>query len=331
MNDWAPASRAVLVGASAFTTLDDLPAVRANVPALKDLLGDPVLHLAAEHCQTLVDPASSREVSAAVRSAAQEATDTLLIYYAGHGLIDPGTGQLHLAVPDSDRYSVFDTAVPYEWIKRSVATSGATRRIVILDCCYSARAFGVQSESVAALAEIDGTYLMAAAAETAVALSPPGEPYTAFTGELLDLLQGGVASPSQFLDLDAVFDQLTRRLQAKGRPRPQSLCRNSLGSWPFARNNAYQPPPEGHITAPDVARALDATRAGAGAGAGRADRRAERAPPGHRDRDGPHRPATPPGRRPREPVHRPLPGRLPAPRRGRPARPGSRTHRPGKG
>ncbi|WP_185843907.1 caspase, EACC1-associated type [Streptomyces sp. WAC 05379] len=260
MHDPAPASRAVLVGASSFTTLDDLPAVRANVPALKDLLGDPVLHLAAENCQTVVDPASPREVSAAVRQAAQEATDTLLVYYAGHGLIDPGTGHLHLAVPDSDRDSVFDTAVPYEWIKRSIATSSAARRIVILDCCYSARAFGVQSESVAALAEIDGTYLMAAAAETAVALSPPGEPHTAFTGELLTLLQGGVPSPSKFLDLDAVFDQLARRLQAKGRPRPQSLCRNSLGSWPFARNNAYQPPPEGHIAAPDVARALDATR-----------------------------------------------------------------------
>ena len=260
MHDPAPASRAVLVGASTFRTLDDLPAVQANVPALKDLLGDPVLHLAAEYCQTLVDPASPREVSAAVRQAAQEATDTLLVYYAGHGLIDPGTGLLHLAVPDSDRDSVFDTAVPYEWIKRSIATSSAARRIVILDCCYSARAFGVQSESVAALAEIDGTYLMAAAAETAVALSPPGEPYTAFTGELLNLLHGGVASPSKFLDLDAVFDQLVRRLQAKGRPRPQSLCRNSLGSWPFARNNAYQPPPEGHIAVPDVARALDATR-----------------------------------------------------------------------
>jgi hypothetical protein len=260
MHDPASASRAVLVGASTFTALDDLPAVQANVPALRGLLGDPVLHLAAEQCQTLVDPASPREVSAAVRAAAREATDTLLVYYAGHGLIDPGTGLLHLAVPDSDRDSVFDTAVPYEWIKRSIETSGAARRIVILDCCYSARAFGVQSESVAALAEIDGTYLMAAAAETAVALSPPGEPHTAFTGELLELLRGGVASPNEFLDLDAVFDHLARRLQAKGRPRPQSLCRNSLGSWPFARNNAYQPAPEGHTPIPDVARALDASR-----------------------------------------------------------------------
>ncbi|MGW5326998.1 caspase, EACC1-associated type [Streptomyces sp. NPDC004014] len=253
-------SRAVLVGASTFSTLDDLPAVRANVPGLKSMLGDPVLHVGADDCETLIDPATTREVSAAVRAAAQEATHTLLVYYAGHGLIDPGTGHLHLAVPDSDCHSVFDTAVPYEWIKRSVETSRAARRIVILDCCYSARAFGVQSESVAALAEIDGTYLMAAAAETAVALSPPGEPYTAFTAELLDLLRFGITSGPELLDLDLIFDQLTRRLQSKSRPRPQSLCRNSLGSWAFARNNAYKPAPEADTGAIDVARALDATR-----------------------------------------------------------------------
>ena len=52
--------------------------------ALKDLLGDPVLHLASEYCQMVVDPASPREVSAAVRQDAQEATDTLVVYYAGH-------------------------------------------------------------------------------------------------------------------------------------------------------------------------------------------------------------------------------------------------------
>lgn len=253
-------SRAVLIGASTFTTLEDLPAVRANIPALESMLGDPVLHVNGADCETLIDPASTRAVSAAVRTAAEQATHTLLIYYAGHGLIDPGTGQLYLAVPDSDHHSVFDTAVPYEWIKRSVGASRAARRIVVLDCCYSARAFGVQSESVAALAEIDGTYLMAAAAETAVALSPPAEPYTAFTAELLDVLRSGVPSGPELLTLETVFDQLARRLQAKSRPRPQSLCRNSLGASAFARNTAYQPAPEGATVTIDVARALDDTR-----------------------------------------------------------------------
>ena len=170
----------MLVGTSSYSHLDDLPAVQANVPALRALLCGPDAPFRTENCAALVDPATTVEVSKAVQKAAREATDTLLIYYAGHGLLDD-KGDLHLAVPQSDNASVYDTAVPYDWIRRPIESTGAARRIVILDCCYGARAFGVQSESVIDLAEVDGTYVMAAARETAVALSPPGETFTAFT------------------------------------------------------------------------------------------------------------------------------------------------------
>ncbi|WP_323188252.1 hypothetical protein [Streptomyces sp. NBC_00249] len=113
------------------------------------------------------------------------------------------------------------------------------RRIVVLDCCYSARAFGVQS--AAAALEVDGTYLLAAAAETAVALSPPGEPLTAFTGEWLTLLEQGVPGEGEYLDLDTIFTRLRTRLVTNNRPEPHRLCRNQLGQAPFVRNAAYIP------------------------------------------------------------------------------------------
>ncbi|WP_326783069.1 caspase, EACC1-associated type [Streptomyces sp. NBC_00151] len=134
-------SRAVLIGASTFHILEDLPSVQANLPALRSLLAASTGPFHTRHCSSLIDPASAREVSVAIRHAAKEATDTLLIYYAGHGLLDD-RGELHLAIPDSDPSSVHDTALPYEWIRRAISTTGASRRIVILDCCYSARAFG---------------------------------------------------------------------------------------------------------------------------------------------------------------------------------------------
>ncbi len=232
-------SRAVLVGASGFDTLDALPAVAGNLSALGDLLAGELWGLPDGHLTTVAEPRSPSEVSRAVREAARAATDTLLVYYAGHGLIDPGSGELHLAVSGSDPRSVYDTAVPYEWIRRAVERSPAARRIVVLDCCYSARAFGAQSAEMADLAEADGTYVLAAAAETAVALAPVGEPYTAFTGELVTLLDNGVPGLPEFLSLDTVFERLRSALAAKERPAPQSLCRNRLGSLPFARNAAF--------------------------------------------------------------------------------------------
>jgi diguanylate cyclase (GGDEF)-like protein/PAS domain S-box-containing protein len=231
------ASRAVFIGASAFDALDDLPAVPGNVSKLADLFASEVWRLPARHCRRVLNPPSTREASRAVREAAGEAVDTLLVYYSGHGLLDT-KGRLHLAMPDSDPQSVYDTALPYEWIRMAVESSPAMRRIVILDCCYSARAMGPQSTSMAALAEADGTYVLAAAAETAVALAPPGETYTAFTGALVQLLTDGIAGAQEILTLDALFTGLQSILRRQKRPDPQSLCRNQVGQTPFARNPA---------------------------------------------------------------------------------------------
>ncbi|MFB7053996.1 caspase family protein [Streptomyces vinaceus] len=251
-------SRAVLIGASSYSYLDDLPAVQANVPALRALLCGTDAPFRTENCVGLVDPASTVEVSKAVQKAAREATDTLLVYYAGHGLVDD-KGDLHLAVPQSDNASVYDTAVPYDWIRRPIESTGAARRIVILDCCYGARAFGVQSESVIDLAEVDGTYVMAAARETAVALSPPGETFTAFTAELIETLSRGVPGAGELLDLRVVFREVRRRLKARSRPTPLDLDRNGLGATPLIRNSAYVPtlPPPG--TSHDMLHVLEST------------------------------------------------------------------------
>lgn len=233
------ASRAVLVGAGAYQALDDLPAVEHSVEILGELFGrQDIWGLPAEHRRVVIDPQTPRQLSKPVAEAAQEATDALIIYYAGHGLIEPRTGQLHLAVRESDRRSVHDTAAPYEWIRRSIQHSTATRKIVVIDCCYSARAFGVQSAE--ASFEVEGTYLLAACAENAVAIAPPGEPYTAFTGELITLISNGDQEGGEFLDLDVIYKKLRLELGLKGMPEPHRLCRNSLGSTPLVRNTAFR-------------------------------------------------------------------------------------------
>ena len=236
----ADASRAVLIGASEFDKLDDLPAVAANVEVFSALIKGALWGLPPDHCFEVLNPTHSGRASKAIRAAAEEATDALLVYYSGHGLLDSG-GQLYLAVPESDHASVYDTAIPYEWVRRAVERSRAARKIVILDCCYSARAFGPQSAQVVDLAEVEGTFVLAAAAETAVALAPPGDPFTAFTQEMLDVLKGGVPGAPELLTLDDIFSAVRSGLAARGRPQPQSLCRNKMGDFPFARNAAYRP------------------------------------------------------------------------------------------
>jgi hypothetical protein len=139
------ASRAVLVGASRYEYLEQLAAVSNNLRALAGLLCGPLsLQLPARHVSVVEDPAAADTVMGAVRKAAAEATDTLIVYFAGHGLVDSRDG-LSLALPHSESGRV-ETVLPYDWLREVLLLdSRAERHVVILDCCYSGRALGRMS------------------------------------------------------------------------------------------------------------------------------------------------------------------------------------------
>lgn len=113
---------------------------------------------------------------------------------------------------------------------------------MILDCCFGARAFPAMADSgssVADQAEVEGTFLIAAAGETELAMADDGQGHTAFTGELLRLIETGVEQGPPFLDLTTCFNQLVRRLRAKSRPLPQQRTFNFAGNIALARNRAH--------------------------------------------------------------------------------------------
>nr|WP_239068071.1 caspase family protein [Actinomadura bangladeshensis] len=245
----AKGSRAVLIGVHRYDTLDDLPAVEQNLTGLRDVFTDPALWgLAERNCLLVRQPASARTILDTLRKAATEATDALIVYFAGHGLTDPYTDELCLALPDTDPAHSY-TALRYEDVRRVVmhAGGGAHRKVVVLDCCYSGRALvgGMSAtEQVADQAVVDGTYLLTASAETRKALAPPGEPYTAFTGELIHTLAEGVPGGPALLDMETVYRRLHVRLTARSRPVPQQRNRNAGGSIALVRNAVRPADPE---------------------------------------------------------------------------------------
>lgn len=187
-------SRAVLIGVAEYQTLSTIPAVRNNLSALAEaLLSDHVWGLPTEHCVVIKDPTSVADMLDPV-VAAQDAMDTVLFYYAGHGLVDPRRSELHLTTIGSDPQRIY-TAVPYSQVRDALLECRASRRIVILDCCYSGRALGQMADPVSGIVEeasAEGTYVLAAAAENKAALAPPGAQYTAFTAELLNIINNGL-------------------------------------------------------------------------------------------------------------------------------------------
>ncbi|WP_410614110.1 caspase domain-containing protein [Amycolatopsis sp. lyj-109] len=234
------ASRAVLVGVSDYTSLEALPAVANNIETLHRVFTDPDLWgLPNEHCVTLLNPGTVDDVLEAVHAAASEASDALVFYFAGHGLLDDRS-DLYLALPGAAGDRLY-RSVRYDDIRREIV--GTARacygKVAILDCCYSGRALQGGMGGSAELADharVDGTYLMTASAETSLALAPPDEPYTAFTGALVDKLVHGLPEGPDLLDMETLFYHVRVDLQARHFPVPQQRTRNDGKAIALVRN-----------------------------------------------------------------------------------------------
>ncbi len=261
-------SRVVLIGAGSFDHLSKLPAVVHSTAVLGDLLRrKSVWGIPVENYYEIVDPLNPSILSQPIFKAAIDATDALVIYYAGHGLIEPRNGKFYLAVRGSRKESVRDTAVPFEWIREAVESSRANRKIVIIDCCYSGRALGLQSDQVDV--GLDGTYVLTATDENSLAMSPPEESYTSFTGELIRLIKNGVQAEGEFLDLDLIYSEMRKGLRRKERPLPHQFCRDRLSRTPFVRNAAHTSvPSDGRAPSGDAGEVATAGRTGDGAAEG---------------------------------------------------------------
>ncbi|MGN9844238.1 caspase, EACC1-associated type [Nonomuraea sp. H19] len=241
-------SRAVLIGTSEYQyeAMPSLPAVANNLVGLKEALCDhDILGLSPQHCKVINDPTARAHIFTPLLEAASEAKDTLLVYYAGHGQVDQdGELQLALVGTNSDPRHLPVTAVAYNQIRRAVITSSALRRIVILDCCYSGRALGGMSgaqDAIYSTINIEGTVVLTASSKTQTALAYPGEPYTAFTAELLTVFREGLPDQPKLLSIKTIFSQIHSTLRAKARPLPQILNSNTAEDLALVKNRAIKP------------------------------------------------------------------------------------------
>ncbi|WP_175430966.1 caspase, EACC1-associated type [Streptomyces hawaiiensis] len=233
----------VLIGVADYDHLPPLPAVRNNLAALADFFTSaPGWGLPPEHCTVVTDPKQPSEFINPVQQAAAEATDTLLVYYSGHGHLD-----------DELRYSVSVTGsrqdepwtcLPYAWLKSVLIQTRAERRVVILDSCFSGQAHGLMADAADALrvqVATTGAVVISSARHDLPALAPIGETYTAFTGELLQVLTHGIAGGPAEISVDAAYAHVKAALAARGRPTPDRTGTDTSGALLIARNPGFRP------------------------------------------------------------------------------------------
>ncbi|MEU6609963.1 caspase family protein [Streptomyces shenzhenensis] len=237
-------TRVVLIGADEYQNFPGLPAVHNNLVRLAELFtSSHAGGLPAGHCVTARNPAARDDVLDAVYQAASEATNTLVVYFAGHGIRSP-EGSLYLALGHSEPGRKFYKSVAFNDLRTGVLESVAPRKVVILDCCYSGAALegymGVPDEFADQTA-IEGTYVMTASAATQAAMAPVGARFTAFTGELVKAISDGVPDVSGPLDMNSLYRHVSRELASKGMPVPLQRAGDQGHAIALFRNKWKQP------------------------------------------------------------------------------------------
>ncbi|MEU9670496.1 trypsin-like peptidase domain-containing protein [Streptomyces bobili] len=238
----------VLIGCHSFTALGPLPAVENNLTSLRDALANPnVWGVPEDKIEVLAQPSNDYDILSTVQRAANSARDTLVVYYAGHGLTDPLTGELYLALTDSRKEDVLvQRALRFEYLRRLFLSSGANKKVLLVDCCYSGRALlgamgGHDATDAIDNAIVEGTCVITATSETALARAVPGEKFTAFTGVLLDTLSKGLPGAGALLDMETLYGRIRSELKAQSLPLPEMRNRNMAGRICIARNRAPAP------------------------------------------------------------------------------------------
>lgn len=207
---------AILIGSSDYPNDAALPTLRCpsrDVEGLKEVLSSPEYGKFNEIHTFINVPHYKiiKDINFTLRQA--DRNDLILIYYSGHGKLDP-LGRLHLATVDTELDALEGTSIPVASIKNYIDVSRSREIILILDCCYSGRikdAFikggadeqlkgtfikgGVdeQLQQVQGTQEGKGIYILTASTGIQVAQEKEGDKYSIFTKHIIEGIKGGEA------------------------------------------------------------------------------------------------------------------------------------------
>ncbi|WP_084216300.1 caspase, EACC1-associated type [Pseudonocardia spinosispora] len=245
-----PRSRAVLIGTSTYQDhrrLPSLPAVANNLSDLRAALTDRDLgSFDAKYCTLIENPSDQREVATSLADIAATADDALLVYYSGHGVLGSPEHNLNLGLTTTDIDRPEYSSLPFHWVRNELLRSRAKTKVLILECCFSGRAIddvmGDPESLVLGQTSVNGTYTLTATSANTAALAPSGGRYTAFSGELIELLSDGVSDGPAQLDLNFIYKRLNSRMTAKGWPTPKQQGTNNVHDLALARNPRYRAP-----------------------------------------------------------------------------------------
>lgn len=237
----ANASRAVLIASGTFTDGDftDLDAVERTAKEIRRQLRDTdVWGVSFGHCSVVTaNDCTREELLEVVREASQEAEDTFVLYFAGHGV--NGKGRLLLPLPFS-KAGQPSTMLDFAELMEAVNSGRAKSKIVLIDCCHAGLAMGsLPFEQHVAGEPPEGCHVIAACEANRTAKSPQGQEFTAFGRALISCLAKGGPADQEFWSPAQLLARVTVLLEEEGYPQPVTNS-SPVGDLPWVKNRGYE-------------------------------------------------------------------------------------------
>lgn len=239
-------SHVILIGTSEcvkdLENLPPLPAVKRNIEKLSEIFRDSsIIKLHNPTITTLLNPGSVDDLGESIVNIAREAFDTLILYYAGHGIKASQSRGLFLATTKTTEANCQYNGFNFDIIRHAVNESPAKVKILIIDSCFSGEIAGDEMGSAKSLLasnmELRGTYSIASSPANRKSIARTGAEYTAFSGILIDVLTNGVSSGGEELTIEDVYREVERIVLAQPElPRPQRRVMLDGDKIPIARN-----------------------------------------------------------------------------------------------
>lgn len=229
--------------------LPGVPSVVDTVTELRRCLVDRC-GVPESRIRDVVNPERPEDIIDVVLDASAQAPGTLVIYYVGHGVLD-ADGALYLATRATRDLSLGKAAyqaLPFEQVDKELRNqrrAGAT--VVMLDCCFSARA----------ALSLPDHFLIASADRNELAIAASDAEFPVFSGQLISLLRDGDPQGPRQWTFSAVYRRLASTLAEQGHPVPRHSARGDAGDLVLATNAAYRAPSDPDEQSPPDADAFD--------------------------------------------------------------------------
>jgi hypothetical protein len=240
-------SRVVLIGTTKYSgelAESPLESVRNNVLDLTEVLTHTEFGgFRRDHCVQVLDEPDPRRVLRVLGENADQATDVLVVYLAGHAEPKDRVGnELYVCLRDtnpSTRNWWLD-ALSFNDVRNVVRQSPAANRIIVVDTCFAGIALP-DSMGADDLFQVTGAYTLTAVGRNERAFAPKDARNTAFTGALTRLLTEGVPGHHDLLSLPQLFPILKNTLLAEELPQPRHHSTETVDQLAIVRNRAGRP------------------------------------------------------------------------------------------